>query len=34
MVQQIIARQEGSIYVEINQQLTKEQWMNHLQITL
>lgn len=34
MVQQIIARQEGSIYVEINQQLTQEQWMNHLQITL
>lgn len=35
MVQQIIARQPGSIYVQINQQdLTQEQWMNHLQTTL
>lgn len=34
MVQQIIARQNGSIYVQINQELTQEQWMNHLQTTL
>lgn len=34
MVKQIITRQQGSIYVQINQELTQEQWMNHLQITL
>lgn len=35
MVQQIIARESGSIYVQINQQdLTQEQWMSHLQTTL
>jgi hypothetical protein len=34
MVQQIIARQPDSIYVQINQELTQEQWMNHLQTTL
>lgn len=34
MVLQIIARQPDSIYVQINQELTQEQWMNHLQTTL
>ncbi len=34
MVKQIIARQPDSIYVQINQELTQEQWMNHLQTTL
>jgi hypothetical protein len=34
MVHQIIVRQPGSIYVEINHELTQEQWMNHLQTTL
>lgn len=34
MMLQIIAKEKDSIYVTINQQLTEEQWMNHLQITL
>ena len=34
MLQQIIMRQEGSLYVAINSNLTEELWMNHLQTTL
>lgn len=34
MVQQIIVREEGSLYVDINPGLTEELWMNHLQTTL
>jgi hypothetical protein len=34
MLQQIIMRQEGSLYVAINAGLTEELWMNHLQTTL
>lgn len=34
MLQQIIMRQEGSLYVAINPGLTEELWMNHLQTTL
>lgn len=34
MLQQIIVRQEDSLYVAINPGLTEELWMNHLQTTL
>ena len=34
MLQQIIMRKEGSLYVAINPELTEEMWMNHLQTTL
>jgi hypothetical protein len=34
MLQQIIVKQPGSIYVQINSDLSDELWMNHLQTTL
>lgn len=34
MVFEIIVKKPESIYVKINNNLTDEQWMNHLQITL
>lgn len=34
MLQQIIVREQSSIYVQINPVITDELWMNHLQTTL